>query len=276
MKRDQALAQHQLLQGNEVTIEQAMTLCRQPRILTLSCEPFVVVHVNASFCKLSGLDAHIINGMPVGTVFYYNHPTASTAGKGGCNGNNGNDVDSSSSTSSSTAVISNWITKSDLCNDRVVDIIVRERFGNDVGGSRDEDMLSSRLQGIRRCRLMISKVCSFERSSSSSSGSSTGGSGGSGDSGFSSREASNAKLSSGEDAGIAPDSTSASEDMVLDNGGEPPLQKTTTHYLLQLHPCQLLVGPHAASKSTAGRTDKSQGKRRGGSGGGDETMYVIG
>lgn len=31
MKREQALAQRQLLQGNEVTIEQAMTLCRQPR-----------------------------------------------------------------------------------------------------------------------------------------------------------------------------------------------------------------------------------------------------
>lgn len=31
MKREQALAQHQLLQCNEVTIEQAMTLCRQPR-----------------------------------------------------------------------------------------------------------------------------------------------------------------------------------------------------------------------------------------------------
>ena len=281
MKREQALAQHQLLQGNEVTIEQAMTLCRQPRILTLSSEPFVVVHVNASFTKLSGLDAHIITGMPVETVFFcYSQPSASASGKTGCNGNkgnNGNDAESSSSASSNTAVISNWITKSDLCNDRVVDIIVRERFGNDVGGSRDEDMLSSRFQGTRRCRLMISKVCSFERSSSSSSsGSSTGGCGGSGGSGFSSREASNAELSSGEDAGIPPDSTSASEDMVLDNGGEPPQQKTTTHYLLQLHPCQLLVGPHAASKSTAGRTDKSQGKRRGGSGGGDETMYVIG
>ena len=31
MRREQALAQHQLLQGNEMTIEQAMTLCRQPR-----------------------------------------------------------------------------------------------------------------------------------------------------------------------------------------------------------------------------------------------------
>ena len=31
MKREQALAQYQLLKGNEVTIEQAMTLCRQPR-----------------------------------------------------------------------------------------------------------------------------------------------------------------------------------------------------------------------------------------------------
>ena len=31
MKREEALAQQQLLQGNEVTIEQAMTLCRQPR-----------------------------------------------------------------------------------------------------------------------------------------------------------------------------------------------------------------------------------------------------
>lgn len=279
MEREQALAQHQLLQGNEVTIEQAMTLCRQPRILTLSSEPFVVVHVNASFTKLSGLDAHIINGMPVETVFYYSQPSASASGKAGCNGNNGNDAESSSSASSNTAVVSNWIAKSDLCNDRVVDIIVRERLGNDVGGSRDEDMLSSRFQGTRRCRLMISKVCSFERSSSSSSsssGSSTGGSGGSGGSGFSSREASNAELSSGEDAGIAPDSTSASEDMVLDDGGEPPLQKTTTHYLLQLHPCQLLVGPHAPSKASAGRTEKSYGKRRGGSGGGDETMYVIG
>lgn len=104
-----------------------------------------------------------------------------------------------------------------------LDIIVRERFGNDVGVSRDEDMLSSRLQGTRRCRLMISKVCSFERSSSSSSssGSSTGGSG----SGLSSREVSNTELSSSEDAGNAPDSTSASEDMLLDDGGEPPLQR---------------------------------------------------
>ena len=138
-----------------------------------------------------------------------------------------------------------------------LDIIVRERFGNDVGVSRDEDMLSSRLQGTRRCRLMISKVCSFERSSSSSSssGSSTGGSG----SGLSSREVSNTELSSSEDAGNAPDSTSASEDMLLDDGGEPPLQKTTTHYLLQLHPCQLLVGPHLSSKSSAGRTDRSRG-----------------
>ena len=241
------------------------------RILTLSSEPFVVVHVNASFTKLSGIDSHIINGLPVETVFFYNRPSASASGKGGCN--EGNDAESSSSASSApTAIISNWITKSDLCNDRVVDIIVRERFGNDVGVSRDEDMLSSRLQGTRRCRLMISKVCSFERSSSSSSGSSTGGSG----SGLSSREVSNTELSSSEDAGNAPDSTSASEDMALDDGGEPPLQKTTTHYLLQLHPCQLLVGPHSSPKSAAGRTDRSNGKRRGGSNGGDETMYVIG
>ena len=206
--------------------------------------------------------------MPVETVFFYNPPSASASGKG-----NGNDAESSSSVSSTTAVVSNWITKSDLCNDRVVDIIVRERFGNEVGISRNEDMLSSRLQGTRRCRLMISKVCSFERSSSSSSSSS-----GSSGSGFSSRELSNTELSSGEDAGIAPDSTSASEDMVLeDDGGELPLQKTTTHYLLQLYPCQLLVGPESSSKASAGRTDKSHGKharRKGGDS--DHNMYVIG
>ena len=141
-------------------------------------------------------------------------------------------------------------------------------------------------KGTRRCRLMISKVCSFERSSSSSSGSSTSGSGGGSGcgSGLSSREGSNAELSSGEDAGdagIAPDSTtSASEDMVTDrqsdeSGSEPPLQKTTTHYLLQLYPCQLLVGPRSATK-TAARGDNSHGKRHGKSSGGDQNMYVIG
>ena len=219
---------------------------------------------------LSGIDNHVISGQPVETVFFYSQPSATSGKK-----DSGNDTDSKSSSSSTTAVISNWITNSHLCNDRVVDVVVHERYGNEVGISRDEDMLSSRLQGTRRCRLMISKVCSFERSSSSSSGSSTGGSG------LSSREGSNAELSSGEDAGIAPDSTtSASEDMVTDRqsdeaGSEPPLQKTTTHYLLQLYPCQLLVGPRSATK-TAARGDNSHGKRHGKSSGGDQNMYVIG
>lgn len=120
---------------------------------------------------------------------------------------------------------------------------------------------------------MISRVCSFERSSSSSSNSS-GTCSGSG-------------LSSSEDAAYAPDSTSASEDMVVDGDGTDHaqsddigavLQKTTTHYLLQLYPCQLLVGPHLSSKVSA-RDGKQQGKRRGENGGSsakDKEMYVIG
>ena len=128
------------------------------------------------------------------------------------------------------------------------------------------DMLS-RLQGTKRCRLMISRVCSFEQSSSSSISSGTC---------SSSRETSNTDLSSGDDTGaVSPDgeANEGDADRQSDNSGDPELTKMTTHYLLQLVPCQLLVGPQSL-KSTHRKQRREGGHR--GSSTKDETMFVIG
>lgn len=234
------------------------------RVLTLSSEPFIVVHVNASFTKLTGVDSHIQCGKPVETVFSHSCPAP---GKGGIGADKSSSnpsflSSSSSSSSSSTSIISKWMSDP-ICCDRVVDVVCRERYGSDIGSSRDEDILS-RLQGTKRCRLMISRVCSFERSSSSSISS-----------GSSSRETSNTDLSSGDDTGaVLPDSKTNEGDADQQSGdsGDPELTKMTTHYLLQLVPCQLLVGPQSLSSD---RKQRRGGGHRGSSTK-DETMFVIG
>ena len=209
------------------------------------------------------MDSHIQCGKPVETVFF---DSCQALGKDGSGADNPSYLSSSSSSSSSsTAIISKWMSDS-ICSDRVVDVVCRERYGSDIGPSRDKDIIS-RLQGTKRCRLMISRVCSFEQSSSSSISSGTC---------SSSRETSNTDLSSGDDTGaVSPDgeANEGDADRQSDNSGDPELTKMTTHYLLQLVPCQLLVGPQSL-KSTHRKQRREGGHR--GSSTKDETMFVIG
>ena len=227
---------------------------------------YICIASDASFTKLTGVDSHIMCGKPVETVFFYSCPAPGkdVSGADKSSSNPSYLSSSSSSSSSSTAIISKWISESTFCSDRVVDVVCRERYGSDIGPSRDEDMLS-RLQGTKRCRLLISRVCSFERSSSSSISS-----------GSSSRDTSNTDLSSGDDTGaILPDgeANEGDADRQSDDSGNSELTKMTTHYLLQLVPCQLLVGPQ--SLKTSDRKQRRGGGHRG-SATKDEEMFVIG
>jgi hypothetical protein len=51
--------------GKPVTIDKVLLFSKIPRIVIQSTPPFLVVHTNAAFSRLTGIDAHVVVGKPI-------------------------------------------------------------------------------------------------------------------------------------------------------------------------------------------------------------------
>jgi hypothetical protein len=59
--------------GKPMALDEAMIFSDIPRILVQSHPPFMVVHTNAAFSRMTGIDSHFVVGRPVSRLLSWHH-----------------------------------------------------------------------------------------------------------------------------------------------------------------------------------------------------------
>jgi len=258
-----------ICQRQELSLEQAMELCGDARILTLASEPYSILHINASYTRLTGVHSHMIMGQPIDTIFYSNPTPSSAAGPSSSLWSSSSSASASATTSTSSLSGQSSLTSSTQrrsilskrlltqVRDTVVDVRTRERYGCSVGDTREQGTYAPEA-GAMRCHLTIFPVvCHVNCVTSSSS-------------------------SSGEDISKAAgddnnddEETQYQRTYTTYNEQEEYLKqgKKLTHYLLQLTSCQMppykrSLAQRADSAGSVYNSDNDSTIGDGGGGGG--------
>jgi len=54
--------------GRPVTLDKVLSFTKDPRIVVSATPPFLVIHTNAAYCRLSGIDSHAVVGKPISNL----------------------------------------------------------------------------------------------------------------------------------------------------------------------------------------------------------------